>query len=86
MENPNPIARLVIFGKIKRMISDYRSTKIKSIDRRLLRGIFVRNLKEFDEDHLDKMQNLTLVERMINATNYRSGDADLTPESSIDEP
>ena len=51
MEARNPQVRLAIFGKIKRMIESYKGYKVKNIDRRLLRGLFLRNLKDFDEDY-----------------------------------
>ena len=50
MENKNPMIRLVIFGKIKRMINSYKHKKLTTIDRRLFRGLFIKNLKDFDED------------------------------------
>ncbi len=48
--------RLIIFGKMKRMITDFKTgehdgKKLDKIDRRLLRGLFIRKLKEFDEDY-----------------------------------
>ena len=51
MESKNPMIRLVIYGKIKRMINSYKVAKLKAIDRRLFRGLFIKNLKEFDEDY-----------------------------------
>lgn len=47
--------RLVFFGKMKKMITSYQDDKIKKIDRRLFRGLFMRNLKDFDEDYKDKI-------------------------------
>jgi hypothetical protein len=32
MENKNPFIRLVIFGKLKRMMNSYKNTKLKTID------------------------------------------------------
>ena len=47
--------RLIIFGKMKRMMNDFKTgneaKKIDKIDRRLFRGLFIRKLKEFDEDY-----------------------------------
>ena len=44
MESRNPMIRLVIFGKIKRMITSFNKNgeRLKTIDRRLLRGLFIR--------------------------------------------
>jgi hypothetical protein len=54
MESKNPIIRLVFFGRMKKMIKSYQGTKLKAIDRRLFRGLFLRNLKDFDEDYKEK--------------------------------
>ena len=51
MEARNPQVRLAVFSKIKRMIGSYSGQKVKNIDRRLLRGLFLRNLKDFNEDY-----------------------------------
>jgi hypothetical protein len=32
MESKNPIIRLVLFGKLKRMINSYKHLKLKTID------------------------------------------------------
>lgn len=64
MESSNPMIRLVIFGKMKKMIKSYEGTKLKSIDRRIFRGLFIRNLKDFDEDYKEKIANKTLLMRL----------------------
>ncbi len=51
MEAKNPQRRLAVYGKIKRMVWTYKGQKIKDIDRRLIRGLFLRNIKDFTEDH-----------------------------------
>ena len=50
MESKNPMIKLVIFGKLKKMINSYKNQKLGDIDKRLLRGLFIRKLKDFDED------------------------------------
>lgn len=54
MESPNPLVRLAVYGRMKRMILDYRKTKLKEVDKRLLRGVFLRHFKDFDEDYNDQ--------------------------------
>ncbi len=49
MENKNPMVRLVFFGKLKKMIQAYKSTRLNDIDKKLLRGLFVKNIKDFDD-------------------------------------
>lgn len=64
MDNPNPLIRLSIFGRLKKMIKGYQGTKIETIDRRILRGLYLRNLKDFDEKIIDEMSNISLLERL----------------------
>ena len=59
--------RLVLFGKLKRMVNSYKNMKLETIDRRLLRGLFLRNLKDFDEDYIEKLSNKSLMMRLKNA-------------------
>ena len=61
MENQNPIIRFMIFGKLKRMINSYQGQNLDQIDKRLLRGLFMKNLKDFDEEYEEKLQNKTLM-------------------------
>lgn len=67
MESKNPVVRLAIFGRLKRMVNSYRQSKLKTLDRRLLRGIFIRNLKDFDEDYKDLLANNSLLDRLRGA-------------------
>ena len=64
MESKNPMIRLVFFGKLKRMIKSYKRQKLETIDRRLFRGLFQRNLKDFDDDYQEKVQNKSLMMRL----------------------
>ena len=43
--------RLVYFAKLKRMMVSYKNARLETFDRRLLRGLFIKNLKDFDEDY-----------------------------------
>ena len=61
MESKNPMIRLVLFGKMKKMIKSYQGMKLKNIDRRLFRGLFLKNLKDFDEDYKEKISNQSLL-------------------------
>jgi len=56
-----------VFAKIKRLIGSYREHKVKAIDRRLIRGLFMRNLKDFDEDHRERFKDKSLLERVTQA-------------------
>ena len=51
MENKNPMIRLVMMGKIKKMIKSYiGATPLTQLDKNLIRGLYKRKLKDFDED------------------------------------
>jgi hypothetical protein len=51
----------VVFEKVKNMISTYQEKDIKNIDWNLLRGLFTKNLKDFEEDENDIIQNKVLI-------------------------
>jgi len=53
MENQNPMIRLMIYGKIKRMMTKYEGQRLKTQDKNLMRGIFKKKIKDFDEDYRD---------------------------------
>ena len=65
MESKNPNVRLSVYGKIKKVINSYKNMELSEIDRRALRGLFVKNLKEFDEDHRERMSKLPLLDRLL---------------------
>ncbi len=65
MESKNPTVRLSVYGKIKKVINSYKGMELSEIDRRALRGLFVKNLKEFDEDHRERMSKLPLLDRLL---------------------
>ena len=69
MEHKNPIVRLTIFGRIKRMVNTYREHRLRTFDKRLVRGLFLRNLKDFDEDYYEMLANKSLLERIKGALN-----------------
>lgn len=64
MENKNPMIKLIIYGKVKRMMMSYLKDKVKSVDKNLLRGVFLRKIKDFDEDYREAMENRTLLSRL----------------------
>ena len=64
MEEKNPAVRLSVYGKIKKVINSYKDIELSDIDRKALRGFFVKNLKEFDEDHRERMSKVSLLDRL----------------------
>ena len=53
MESKNPMIKFTFFGKMKRMIGTYQDAQLKSLDKKLIKGLFVRNQRDFDEDMLE---------------------------------
>lgn len=75
MECKNPIVRLAIFGRIKRMVNTFKDNKLRTFDRRLIRGLFLRNLKDFDEDYQEMIANKSLLDRIRGAMNQSFEDS-----------
>ena len=54
MHAKSPIIKLVIFGKIKRMINSYGTDRLDKKDQRLLKGIYYKKDNDFDEEWKEK--------------------------------
>lgn len=48
-----------------------KGAKLKAIDRRLLRGLFLRKLNDFDEDFREIIQNRSLFSRITDEINFK---------------
>jgi hypothetical protein len=65
MDSKNPLIRLSIFGRLKKMIMTYKEAEeLGETDRRLLRGLYLKRLKDFDDQMQDQNANMTLLERL----------------------
>lgn len=51
MEKKNPFIRLAVFSKIKRLFNSFNGESLTQIDKNLLRGLYLRKLKDFEEDY-----------------------------------
>ena len=56
--------RLIIYGKLKKMMMSFANEKLQRIDRNLIRGIYMRKIKDFKEDLNEKNVNLSLYSRL----------------------
>jgi hypothetical protein len=65
MEHRNPVVRLMIYGKLKKMVTSYIGDKMKDKDKNLIRGVFMSKINDFDEEEQDRKQNQTLLSRLI---------------------
>ena len=64
MEKKNPMLRLIVYGKLKQMMMSYEGQKLRTIDKNLLRGLYVRKIKDFKEDLHEKFGSKSLYARL----------------------
>ena len=52
MDHDNPLIRLGVYTRLKRMLATFKNQDLEEIDeteKRLIQGIFIKKLKDFDE-------------------------------------
>ena len=54
----------MVFGKIKKLLDTFKENKLKQANKNLVRGLFKRKIKDFDEEYKAKNKNMTLLERL----------------------
>ncbi|TNV84292.1 hypothetical protein FGO68_gene12595 [Halteria grandinella] len=87
IESPNPMMRFVVLSKIKKMIQAMKNTAINDTDKRLLRGLFIKHIKDFDEEYREKMKNTSLIDRLMSGIRRMShSDGDLLVEAQQIQP
>ena len=64
MDHKNPIIRLGVYGKLKRIMQTYMNQNLEPVDRRLFRGLYRRRLRDFDEDNQRPFYSLSLMKRL----------------------
>jgi hypothetical protein len=64
MDSKNSMVRLIIYAKMKKMIKNYQINDLPQLDKRLIRGIYNRRLKDTYE--LEK-KPMTILERIMNS-------------------
>jgi hypothetical protein len=66
LENKDPMIKLILLGKIKRIFDCFVQAKIPltQTDRNLLRGIYTHKLKDFTNDCKDVLSKMPLHERL----------------------
>ena len=64
MENGNPLVRLVAYGKVKKMMKQFKNQKIDHLESNLMRGMFRRKLKDFSEQQKEEQEDVSLFERL----------------------
>ncbi len=74
MQSQNPVVRLMVYGKLKRMINSFLGDKLKEKEKNLIRGIFANKINDFDLDFKDKMEAMTLLDRLTKGIEGRKDD------------
>ena len=60
MENKNPLTRLISYGKVKKMMMEFKGTGVDNLERNMMRGMFLRKIKDFSEQQYERSQNHSL--------------------------
>jgi hypothetical protein len=55
LDSPNPFIKLGAIAKIKKLLDTYKNDPLENTDKRLIRGLYARKLKDYEED--GAMQN-----------------------------
>lgn len=63
MENQNPMVRLITFGKVKKMMMQFKNQNIDYLEKNMMRGMFRRKLKDFAELQRETQENVSLFDR-----------------------
>jgi len=58
MESKNPLIRLFMYGKIKRMMQEFLDKKVEPLEYNIVRGVFKRRLKDFSEKMKEVEENI----------------------------
>lgn len=66
MESKNPMVRFTVYAKLKKIMNTFNDQTLTDIDRRILRGLFIKHLKDFDEGQREVMSQIPLLERLKN--------------------
>lgn len=64
MNSGNPFVKLMIFGRLKKMLMTQIGHKMKTIDKNIIRGVFLKRNKDFDEDYEEFVGSKTLSQKV----------------------
>lgn len=82
MENKNPLIRLVAYSKIKKMLRQFEGAQVNELERNMMRGLFMRNIKDFAEE-TKKNSKKTLFERLKGNEMVEEGGSELNDMSHM---
>ena len=58
LDNKNPRVRLGVFSRMKKLVESYKSKELEEIDQRIIKGIFFRKNRDFDEELIKTQKTL----------------------------
>eukprot|EP00347_Sterkiella_histriomuscorum_P002468 403368032 len=64
MENKNPLIRLVMYGKLKKMLNQIKGKKLQPIEMNLIRGVFQRRLRDYEVNQNEAQENKILLQKV----------------------
>lgn len=64
MDSKNPLIRLLMYGRIKKMMQGFNKRKLDPMERNLMRGVFIKKLKDFEEQLAEESKKTTLFEKL----------------------
>ena len=50
LDSPNPFVKLGAISRMKKLLDTYKEESLENTDKRLIRGLYQRNLKDYEED------------------------------------
>ena len=65
MENKNALVRLTMYGKLKKMIRGFTGRDLDPLEQNMIRGLFIRKLKDFAEEQREVSENHSLLQRLL---------------------
>jgi hypothetical protein len=64
MDSKNPMIRLLMYGRIKKMMQGFNHKKLDHMEKNLMRGVFIKKMKDFEEQLAEESKQTTLLERL----------------------
>ena len=76
MDSSSPYIRFATYSKLKKVVTSYKDDELDTTDRRILRGLFRKNLKDFDEKQEPSWKKLEFQSRINGGQDVKSGNVD----------
>jgi hypothetical protein len=76
MDSSSSYIRFATYSKLKKVVTSYKDDELDTTDRRILRGLFRKNLKDFDEKQEPSWKKLEFQSRINGGLDVKSGNFD----------